>query len=129
MRKADRVVDDWFVVAVTSRNTMHHNGLIYEVSVINFDKEEHIIYVDPTMRNWAQWKEVITKVKAGRGILLNNLTKLRDKDTKQIVEGRLDADSKPVIIHETDDHLELFDAINDVIHIDPQRAIFRKLTV
>ena len=128
MRKTDRISDDWFVVTATMRNTQHHNGHIYEVSVINFDKAEHIIYVDPTMRNFEHWREIISKTKAGRGLLLNNLHKLRDKETKQVVEGRLDADSKPVIIHETEDHLELFDAINDVIHIDPQRAIFRRLT-
>ena len=128
MRKSDKVNDDWYVIGVKTRNTQHHNGMIYEVSVINFDKEDYIIYVDPTMRNWAHWKEIVAKVTAGRGVLLNNIHKLRDKQTQELVEGRLDADSKPHIIHETDDEMELFDAINDVIHIDPKRAIFRNLT-
>lgn len=129
MRKKDIVDNDFFVVTADSRNTRHHNGLIYEVNLLNFNKQEYVVYVDPTMRNWAHWSEIINKTKAGKGLLIENVALLRDKDTGKVIPGRGDADSKPVISYEGDCAIELWDELNDVLMIDPQRAIFRRLTL
>ena len=126
-KSRDIMKDDFFIVAINTTTSQHHNTGIYEISVVNFDKEEYTIWVDPTMNNFTKWREVINKVKAGHGLLIKNCHALRDKHTNTIVPNRINADYKPLISEEREDYFEMFDAINDVIKIDPKRAIWRRL--
>lgn len=126
VRPQDIMQCDWFIVDIKPKNTKWHNGLIYHVSLLNFHKQELLVYVDPTNENWVYWRDIVYKFKAGKGLVIENIAKLRDK--KGVIQlGKGDGDSIPIIVCEEDHYLEMWDDINDKLLIDPQRAIRRSL--
>lgn len=111
-----------FIVDIKKTQTRHHNGMIYEITFMDFSKRVYTSYVDPTNRNYKNWQTIISNhFHENSGFILSNLRQ-RSQFSDQI-----DADSKPRVKTETVDRQAMLDIINEKIQYDPRKAIFTSL--